>query len=117
MKRIIFVYNADSGLFNKLTDFAHKMLSPKTYDCNLCAITHPIRMNDDWKEFIETLDLNVEFLHRDELKAAYGNIETLLPAVFDAENQDLKLLISAEEINRCKTVNDLKKLVSAKVKG
>ena len=34
-KSIVFVYNADSGLFNMVTDTAHKMLSPDTYECNL----------------------------------------------------------------------------------
>ena len=30
--QLIFVYNADSGLFSSLTDFAHKSISPST--CN-----------------------------------------------------------------------------------
>ena len=51
--RLLFVYNADSGLFNTLTDIAHKMLSPKTYTCNLCAITHGLfSEKEEWKEFI-----------------------------------------------------------------
>lgn len=36
----LFVYNADSGLFNTATDIAHKILLPETYACNLCALTH-----------------------------------------------------------------------------
>ncbi len=30
-KSIVFVYNADSGLFNALPDIAHKTFSPATY--------------------------------------------------------------------------------------
>jgi len=29
-KQLVFVYNADSGMFNTLTDIAHKVFSPKT---------------------------------------------------------------------------------------
>ena len=35
-----FVYNADGDVFSLVGDFAHKIFSPKTYNCNLCAITH-----------------------------------------------------------------------------
>ena len=38
--KLIFIYNADSGLFNTVTDIAHKIFSPETYSCNLCALTH-----------------------------------------------------------------------------
>ena len=111
MQHIIFVYNADSGLFNTLTDFAHKMISPKTYACNLCAITHPIRISDDWKAFVENLDKKVEFLHRDEFRSQYGNLDTALPAVFECQHGNVKMLITAEEINSCNSITDLKTLV------
>jgi hypothetical protein len=38
--KLLFVYNADSGLAAALFDSAHKLLSPQTYACNLCALTH-----------------------------------------------------------------------------
>ena len=28
---LLFVYNADSGLFNTMADIGHKLLSPETY--------------------------------------------------------------------------------------
>ncbi len=37
---LVFVYNADSGLFNTVTGMAHKIFSPGTYECNLCALTY-----------------------------------------------------------------------------
>jgi hypothetical protein len=39
-KELIFIYNAKSGLVNEMIDFAHKIVSPETYDCNLCAISY-----------------------------------------------------------------------------
>ena len=37
---LLFVYNADTGLFNTVADAAHKILSPSTYSCNLCKVTY-----------------------------------------------------------------------------
>lgn len=70
---LLFVYNADSGLFNTLADIAHKIFSPKTYACNLCALTHsPIGMRSDWKTFLADLRQPLEFLHRDEFQHQFG---------------------------------------------
>jgi len=40
MSKLIFVYNADSGLLNAMKDWAHKIVSPETYPCSLCALTY-----------------------------------------------------------------------------
>ena len=37
---LIFVYNANGGFFNGFSDYIHKLVSPKTYECSLCAITY-----------------------------------------------------------------------------
>jgi hypothetical protein len=39
-KELIFIYNAKSGLVNEMIDFAHKIVSPRTYDCNLFAMSY-----------------------------------------------------------------------------
>jgi hypothetical protein len=107
--KLVFVYNAASGIFNLLSDVAHKILSPETYACNLCAITHTnFGMKKEWKEYLESLERPLEFLHADEFEAKYkrGNVE--LPAIFKEENGDLILAVSAAAINGCRTVDDLK---------
>ena len=37
---LIFVYNAKSGTLNAAIDYFHKIVSPETYDCNLCILTY-----------------------------------------------------------------------------
>ncbi|MEO6000620.1 MAG: hypothetical protein ABIN89_27480 [Chitinophagaceae bacterium] len=37
---LIFVYNADNSLFGTITDFAHKILSPASYQWKLCPLTY-----------------------------------------------------------------------------
>lgn len=111
---LVFVYNAESGLFSALTDMAHKIFSPQTYGCNLCALTHStFRMRKSWKRFLETLGRPLEFLHADELKNMYGISGLPLPVVFKKEGQQLELLIDADSINKCLTIDDLKQLIKA----
>jgi len=40
MRTLIFVYNAASDIWSKSLDAAHKIISPSTYACNLCSLTH-----------------------------------------------------------------------------
>lgn len=106
---LLFVYNADSGIFNTLSDIAHKILSPETYECNLCAITHShFSMRKPWGKYLETLDAELEFLHRDELIKQYGEQSAALPTIFVKQaDKSLTVAVSAEEINQCKTMDDL----------
>ncbi len=114
---LIFVYNADSGVFNALTDVAHKVFSPQTYPCNLCAITHStLGMRKEWKLFLDSLDRPLEFLHADELKIRYGMADILLPIIFEKEGEKMEMLVNAELINTCRTINDLKQLIISRLR-
>lgn len=114
-KTLLFVYNADSGLFNTLTDIAHKIFSPQSYECNLCAITYgTFAIRAEWKEFLETLPCGLEFLHRDEFARQFG-LHTPLPAVFLKDGDGLETLIGADEINACSSIAELKEIIIAKL--
>lgn len=113
---LVFVYNADSGVFNALSDIAHKIFSPETYACNLCALTHTnFAMRGEWKRFVETLALPVEFLHADELKTRYGVENQGLPVVFRKTGEHLEILLDTDEINGCRNVAELESLLLEKV--
>ena len=114
---LVFVYNADSGVFNTLADAAHKIFSPRTYACNLCALTHSaVGMRGEWRRFLEGLDAPPEFLHADELKARYGVAGVPLPAVFERDGGNIEVLFGADSINACRTLEDLKRLILSGVK-
>ena len=109
---LVFVYNADSGVFNTLADVAHKIFSPDTYACNLCALTHTsFGMRGEWRRFLEGLGRPLEFLHADELKSRYGVEGVALPAVFEKDGASLRVAVSADEINACGTLEELKRLI------
>jgi len=117
MKQLIFVYNADAGLFSQVTDFAHKVISPETYECNLCKLTYGnVTMKQDWKKFLDALPAEKVFLHRNEFAARYPNLaDTALPAIFAVSDENPSLLISAGEINAMKALKDLQEHILKKI--
>ncbi len=113
---IVFVYNAGTGLFNLMADTAHKMLSPGTYACSLCAVTHtPVGMRRAWKQFLESLDVPVQFLHRDQWRQEAPGDETPLPAAFLRRGTRFELWITAAEIGAGAALEDLMALVRDKI--
>lgn len=109
---LVFVYNADSGVFNALSDVAHKIFSPQTYGCNLCALTHSaLGMRGEWRRFLDGLGRPLEFLHADEFGARYPAAAVRLPTIFERNGEDLKEFIGADAINACRTMDDLKQLI------
>lgn len=110
VQHLVFVYNADSGMFNTLTDIAHKVFSPQTYSCNLCAISHSyFNERDEWKAFIQNLDVECEFLHRDEFIEKYPSDKNDFPVIFKLVGGGLLPALSADKINACKSMDDLKR--------
>tara|TARA_Y100000996_G_C22546747_1_gene652143 strand:+ start:192 stop:539 length:348 start_codon:yes stop_codon:yes gene_type:complete len=110
---LIFIYNAQSGVFHSLIDYFHKVLSPSTYECSLCSLTYNnygrLRV---WKQFIQSLNIPVTFKYSDHLSEIGIDKQTKLPVVI---NTDLSLVASAEEINQCKTISALIKMIRKKI--
>lgn len=113
---LVFVYNADSGFVNTLLDIGHKIVSPSTYECRLCALTHTtFRMREEWRQFVQGLGMDIEFLHRDELGRRYGIRGTPLPAVFRRDDRGLGEWITAAEIGGCRSLSEFETLIRAKL--
>ena len=114
-EQLIFVYNADSSIFSTLTDFAHKLLSPSTYQCHLCALTFGnFSEKQEWKSIVESLPLKTIFLHKDEFEKQY-NIRTALPAAFLRKNEAVNEIISKQEIESCNSLPELRRVVEQKI--
>jgi len=115
--KLVFVYNADSGIFSSIKDSIHKSISPKTYGCNLCGLTYGrVSMKDEWKTFINNLSFETVFLHKDEFRKKYPKYARMFyPAVFKKEGTNLFPFISADEINKQKSLEELKKLIQDKI--
>ena len=116
--KLIFVYNADSGLFNTVTDIAHKILSPDTYACDLCALTHGhFQVRQEWVAFLRDLPVDTEFLHRDEYVKRFGRTEMEFPAVFIDTGTDQEVFLQREDISGCDALDGLKQLTRERLKA
>jgi len=109
---LLFVYNADSGFFNTLADIGHKLISPATYPCQLCAITHGVLTERGaWRDFIATLDLPCEFLHRDQFLKRFPGNGTPLPAISCLIAGEPRVCADASVIATCTGLDDLQALI------
>ncbi len=108
MNTLIFVYNANSGIKNLAIDVAHKLFSPKTYTCNLCALTYnTFTENIIWKDFRSRTNLNFEFLHSDQFEAKYPNKTFSYPIILNRNKNSLDIFLSKDEINSLSSVEEL----------
>ncbi|MGW9685447.1 GTPase [Flagellimonas sp. 2504JD1-5] len=113
--KLLFVYNADSGVRNAILDSMHKVFSPSTYDCNLCDITFGlVSENKVWKKFREESQHQMVFLHKDEFVKMYASKfghKFIFPIVLAENGNELEILISTKELNSLKTAKELVQLV------
>ncbi|MAM20056.1 MAG: GTPase [Bacteroidota bacterium] len=119
MEKIIFVYNATSGKANAFLDSLHKIMSPATYECPLCQLTHgPVSEKRRWKEFRENLSLETEFLHRDEFQKSYASkfgYQFEFPVILMAQPKGLELLVSAAELRTFENVEELIRVLNERI--
>ena len=115
--RVLFVYNADSGLIAQLKDYVHKIVAPQSYPCSLCQITFGnLGMKRAWRRFVQDLPQTAVFLHRDELTGRYALLlSESLPAVFVEEREEISSLVTAEELNETPDLPALQAVVSARL--
>lgn len=114
---MIFVYNAKGGLLDALGDMVHKILSPATYPCSLCALTYgPFTMRADWRRFLGTLGLPVLFLYRDEFRQDLDQRDIALPAILlGGRNGAPEVLVSATELAALRDLPALITLVETRM--
>ena len=115
-KKVIFVYNANSGVVSVVKDFWKKILRPRSYECNLCLQTFStFGMKKGWKNFIQNLDIETEFLHKDEFEEKYEINDAKYPSAYIQDNGNFNLFITQDEMNTVKSLNEMETLVSKKV--
>lgn len=108
---LVFVYNANSGLGNAMVDAAHKVISPSTYSCSLCQLTYgAVREKSGWKRFRQDSPLVMRFLHKDEFEREWVDEQHKgyeFPAIFMRTDEELKLLVPAQELNAMTSEEEL----------
>jgi hypothetical protein len=106
--KILFVYNAEAGFLNGMMDSVHKIVSPSTYECALCAITHgAFSMDRRWRDYLRGLPVETSFFHRKDFAEAYPAATDALPAILLDREGVISPLISAEAFKGLETVDSL----------
>ena len=105
--KLIFIYNADSGMMNTLLDIGHKVVNPDTYSCNLCKLTYgTFKENARWKKFREESDHEMKFFHKDEFEKEYG-VKFEYPIILREDGGDLQEVISKTHLESFKSLDEL----------
>jgi hypothetical protein len=110
---LIFVYNANGGLLNSLFDAGHKLLSPSTYACNLCALTYgALTERAEWKAFRVSSPHTFRFLHKDEFESEFEG-EFQYPIVLK-NGDEMETLVSTQEVEALGSLEDLIEMISVR---
>lgn len=110
MSKLILAYNAGSGWFDRLSDHAHKLLSPSTYSCDLCMLTHDsVRMYPEWRKELDKWNGEVLYLHKGEFNKLYGTFSNELPLIMVDDNGEMELILNTEQLA---AFSDLTELIS-----
>jgi hypothetical protein len=99
VKRLVLVYNAEAGIAAGVMDSIHKLVSPATYPCQLCAVTYGLAaMKREWRAFLAGLGMQLVFHHRPDFRAAYpAAADWPLPLVAVEADGVLAPLVSAAD--------------------
>jgi hypothetical protein len=102
IEKLIFIYNADSGLPAAMLDSAKKLFRLEA--CGLCTITHGLlKEKKQWKDCQTQFNLPIDYFHKDDLpnniKEIVGNN---LPSILAQISTKYIVLLNHKEINSCK---------------
>ena len=111
-KTLLIVDNTNSGVLQPLKDFsaAGSAAGSGATTQSLSTITHsPVGMKKEWKRFLKELEIPSRTLEKGEFLAEFrsGHSPATFPVVFVQKGTELAVLISTEELGRCRDLNDL----------
>ena len=105
---LLFVYNAKADPQSAITDYLHKVFSPSTYGCELCALTHHnLGQRTNWKQFKRKNEqLRMSFYYINQFENKFDESYEY-PVVLLRENNSNKVLIAKADFKQMNSANDL----------
>lgn len=115
--KLLIVYNAQTGFVNQSFDWLHKVVSPSTYSCSLCQLTHgSFGAKDDWKNFINKQSVEVLFFHKNEFNTEFPSLHLNFPWIGIMQTSGgLETVIDHETLHHTKNVSELIYLIEQKL--
>ena len=97
---LLFIYNANSGINNSVIDSIHKIISPSTYKCSLCKLTHGVlKEKEEWSDFINGSKHSFSFSHKDEFEEQFKE-KISYPCIVTANGRSIEIKIETEALNK-----------------
>lgn len=116
MAKIIGIYNAKGGIMHGAFDFLHKSFSPSTYKCELCAITYGATgMKKTWRSFLESLDSDFVFYHKNDMPKYLQKYATNLPIMLLEKKHSISTLLTKQEMQNVENIQELMNVVTEKL--
>ena len=117
MKTLLFVYNANSGIGQAVLDWGHKIVSPATYQCDLCSLSYGnFGMRTAWKAFINELSIEHKFIYKNELPAEAPEVQNSeLPFVAIQSTESTTIILPASDFKTIKSEAELIKVLQVKL--
>jgi hypothetical protein len=115
---LVFVWNADAGMLNAVRDSLHKWISPETYSCKLCALTHGFSSaKRDWKDFLRDFERPAYFYYRDTLQDSgiLFNFPKKYPLVLELRKGQWLPLVMAEDFEGISSLEELIETLKTKI--
>lgn len=102
LERLIFIYNANSGLSSAVLDSAKKLFRLEA--CGLCTITHGlVKEKQAWKNCQAQFDLPIDYFHKDDYPRELKElVKDKLPCIVAQINPKPIILLNDEQINSCR---------------
>jgi hypothetical protein len=118
-RTILFIYNANEGLFSAMADAAHKLISSATYPCSLCAITYgAVSMRGEWKAYLKRLPHETRFYHREDFARDWPGEAVTLPAILEQTGGGtLTMVMSKEDLDTVQSVAQLVAMLEDRLRG
>ena len=105
--KLILVYNANSDFFSSSLDFIHKIVSPKTYKCELCALTHgSFKEKPEWKQFVDETEIKMSLHHIGDFEEQYRTSYDY-PVVVMEDDDQLKVVFNKTQLGKMKSTLEL----------
>ena len=100
-------------------DSLHKTIMPSSYNCKLCRLTFGFfNERRDWKRFRRDLNVESEFLHKDEFQKQYASkfgYKFEFPVILIQNNKGLEVFLSMNEFTRIDSLEELMGLIKKRL--
>jgi hypothetical protein len=90
-----------------MIDFAHKIVRPSTYSCDLCSLTHGnFNEHAEWAKFRTESKVEMEFYHIEDFEKKFDLLAEY-PLIYKQEQTDLTVLLDRDELAIIESTDEL----------